>query len=89
MFQKVAELLSTQVFRIKCKIKSKRLLQNMDYSCYLVFKLSKSCGLHCPVKVYDLHQSTNNHTKVVYFSPRGRGISIILIMFLERGKMNG
>ncbi|KAM0005574.1 putative protein kinase RLK-Pelle-CrRLK1L-1 family [Helianthus debilis subsp. tardiflorus] len=70
MFQKVAELLSTQVFRIKCKIKSKRLLQNTDYSCYLVFKLSKSCGLHCPVKVYDLHQSTNNHTKVVYFSPQ-------------------
>ncbi|KAM0038601.1 putative phloem protein [Helianthus debilis subsp. tardiflorus] len=71
-FQKVAELLSTQVFRIKCKIESRMLLQDTEYSCYLVFKLSEKCsGLHCPVIVRDLHQQKNKQSEVVYFrSPK-------------------
>ncbi|KAI7730198.1 hypothetical protein M8C21_000298 [Ambrosia artemisiifolia] len=71
-FTKVAELLSTHVFRIKCKIENKMLLQNRQYSCYLVFKLSEKCsGLHCPVIVRDLHQRKNKQSEVVYFrSPR-------------------
>ncbi|KAK9068291.1 hypothetical protein SSX86_012402 [Deinandra increscens subsp. villosa] len=71
-FGKMIELLSTQVFRIKCKIRSKMLLENTEYSCYLVFKLSeKQCGLHCPVIVRDLHQRKNRQSEVVYFrSPR-------------------
>ncbi|KAJ0485445.1 putative protein kinase RLK-Pelle-CR4L family [Helianthus annuus] len=66
-FPKVAELLSTHVFRIKCKIENKMLLQNIEYSCYLVFKLSEKCsGLHCPVIVRDLHQRKNKQSEVVY-----------------------
>ncbi|KAD7477970.1 hypothetical protein E3N88_01106 [Mikania micrantha] len=67
-FQKVIELLSTHVFLIKCKIKSQLLLQNTEYVCYLVFKLSeKCCGLHCPVIVRDLRKHKNQQTEVVYF----------------------
>ncbi|KAD7477847.1 hypothetical protein E3N88_00983 [Mikania micrantha] len=67
-FQKVIELLSTHVFLIKCKIKSQLLLQNTEYVCYLVFKLSeKCCGLHCPVIVRDLRKRKNQQTEVVYF----------------------
>ncbi|KAJ0853206.1 putative protein kinase RLK-Pelle-L-LEC family [Helianthus annuus] len=83
-FQKVAELLSTQEFLIKCKIESRMLLQDTEYSCYLVFKLSEKCsGLHCPVMVRDLHQQKNKQmvrdlhqqknkqSEVVYFrSPK-------------------
>ncbi|KAF5768581.1 putative phloem protein [Helianthus annuus] len=70
--QKVGELLSTQVFRIKCKIDSKMLLQDTEHSCYLVFKLSEKCsGLHCPVIVRDLRQQKNKQIEVVYFrSPK-------------------
>ncbi|KAM0005566.1 putative protein kinase RLK-Pelle-CrRLK1L-1 family [Helianthus debilis subsp. tardiflorus] len=65
-FPKVAKLLSTHVFRIKCKIENK-MLQNIEYSCYLVFKLSEKCsGLHCPVIVRDLHQRKNKQSEVVY-----------------------
>ncbi|MFS7925250.1 putative protein kinase RLK-Pelle-CR4L family [Helianthus anomalus] len=67
-FKKVIEVLSTHVFRIKCKIKSKMFLENTEYSCHLVFKLSeKRCGLHCPVIIRDLHQRRNKHSEVVYF----------------------
>ncbi|KAL8201795.1 hypothetical protein R6Q57_010942 [Mikania cordata] len=67
-FQKVIELLSTHVFIIKCDIKSQLLLQNTEYVCYLVFKLSeKCCGLHCPVIVRDLRKRRNKQTEVAYF----------------------
>ncbi|KAL8246285.1 hypothetical protein R6Q59_007501 [Mikania micrantha] len=67
-FQKVIELLSTHVFLIKCKIKSQLLLQNTEYVCYLVFKLSEKCReLHCPVIVRDLRKRKNQQTEVVYF----------------------
>ncbi|KAL8246501.1 hypothetical protein R6Q59_007717 [Mikania micrantha] len=66
-FQNVAELLSTQQFRIKFKIESKMLSENTEYGCYLVFKLSKNeCGLHCPVMVQDQNQRKNKQTEVVY-----------------------
>nr|XP_043634488.1 uncharacterized protein LOC122605592 [Erigeron canadensis] len=67
-FRKVIELLSTQEFRIKCKIESERLLPNTEYICYLVFKLSEKCsGLHCPVKVRDQQQAEIKQTRIVYF----------------------
>ncbi|KAK9049484.1 hypothetical protein SSX86_031546 [Deinandra increscens subsp. villosa] len=71
-FHMVAELLSTQVFHINCNIESKILLQNKEYGCYLVFKLSEKCfELYCPVMVEDLREHDNNRPKVVYFrSPR-------------------
>ncbi|KAL8238398.1 hypothetical protein R6Q59_014965 [Mikania micrantha] len=66
-FEKVIELLSTQVFRIKCNIESKK-LENTEYSCYLVFKLSeKRCGLHCPVIVRDLNQRKNEQSEFICF----------------------
>ncbi|KAM0038585.1 putative protein kinase RLK-Pelle-CR4L family [Helianthus debilis subsp. tardiflorus] len=70
--EKVGELLSTQVFRIKCKIDSKKLLQDTEYSCHLVFKLSEKCsGFHCPVIVRDLRQQKNKQIEVLYFkSPK-------------------
>ncbi|KAD3337408.1 hypothetical protein E3N88_32928 [Mikania micrantha] len=53
-FLEVAELLSRQGFRIKCKIETQKLSPDTDYACYLVFKLSQKChGLRCPVKVRD------------------------------------
>ncbi|KAD4584825.1 hypothetical protein E3N88_22426 [Mikania micrantha] len=44
----------------------------LDYACYLVFKLSEEChGLHCPVKVQDLLLRKNKEFKFLYFrSPR-------------------
>nr|XP_043631282.1 uncharacterized protein LOC122602754 isoform X2 [Erigeron canadensis] len=69
-FQKVIVLLSTQEFRIKCKIESERFLLNTEYVCYLVFKLSDNCReLHFPVKVQDQHQPKIEikQTQIVYF----------------------
>ncbi|KAL8252696.1 hypothetical protein R6Q59_036389 [Mikania micrantha] len=69
---KVVEVLSNQLFQIKCKIKAQNLSANTDYACYLVFKLSEEChGLHCPVKVQDLLLRKNKEFKFLYFrSPR-------------------
>ncbi|KAM0060685.1 putative phloem protein [Helianthus debilis subsp. tardiflorus] len=51
-FVEVAELLSRQVFRIKCTIEIQKLSTDTNYACYLVFKLSQKChGLQCLVKV--------------------------------------
>ncbi|KAJ0860829.1 putative protein kinase RLK-Pelle-CR4L family [Helianthus annuus] len=85
-FKKVIEVLSTHVFRIKCKIKSKMLLENTEYSCHLVFKLSeKRCGLHCPVIVRDLHQRKNKQSEVVYFrSPRPWNVDAVSRIPQER-----
>ncbi|KAF5783835.1 putative protein kinase RLK-Pelle-LRR-I-1 family [Helianthus annuus] len=71
-FQEVAELLSHQVFRIKCKIETQKLSADTDYACYLVFKLSQKChGLQCPVKVRDVLLRKNKEYKFLYFrSPR-------------------
>ncbi|KAJ0638968.1 putative phloem protein [Helianthus annuus] len=76
-FGEVIEVLSQQVFRIKCKIESQILSPDTDYKCYLIFKLSEKCrGLHCPVKVRGLHrpakvegqlQQSNKETKALYF----------------------
>nr|XP_043631167.1 F-box protein At2g02240-like [Erigeron canadensis] len=67
-FREVVELQSTDIFRIKWKILSERLLQNSEYMCYLVFKFSEKCsGLHCPVMVQDLNQRRNKQTRIVYF----------------------
>ncbi|MFS7947060.1 putative phloem protein [Helianthus anomalus] len=71
-FQEVAELLSHQVFRIKCKIETQKLSADTDYACYLVFKLSQKChGLQCPVKVRDVLLRKNKEFKFLYFrTPR-------------------
>ncbi|KAL8193831.1 hypothetical protein R6Q57_026073 [Mikania cordata] len=76
-YQKVAEILSTQQFCIKFKIKSNMLSENTEYGCYIVFKLSKNeRGLHSPVMVQDQNQRKNKHTEVVYFrSPSPRNIN--------------
>ncbi|KAJ0613277.1 putative protein kinase RLK-Pelle-L-LEC family [Helianthus annuus] len=67
-FQEVIEVLSQQVFRLKCKIESRTLSPDTDYRCYLIFKLSEKCfGLHCPVKVRDLLHRSNKKTKAFYF----------------------
>ncbi|KAK9068522.1 hypothetical protein SSX86_012636 [Deinandra increscens subsp. villosa] len=71
-FQEVAEVLSHQDFRIKCKIETQNLSPDTDYACYLVFKLSQLChGLHCPVKVCDVLLKKNKELKFLYFrSPK-------------------
>ncbi|KAF5783841.1 putative phloem protein [Helianthus annuus] len=71
-FREVAELLSHQVFRIKCNIETQKLSADTDYACYLVFKLSQKChGLQCPVKVRDVLLRKNKEFKFLYFrSPR-------------------
>ncbi|KAK9068524.1 hypothetical protein SSX86_012638 [Deinandra increscens subsp. villosa] len=71
-FQEVAELLSHQLFQIKCKIETQKLLPDTNYECYLVFELSHQChGLHCPVKVQDVLLRKNKELKFVYFkTPR-------------------
>ncbi|PWA65582.1 protein kinase-like domain, Phloem protein 2-like protein [Artemisia annua] len=67
-YQEVIELLSKQVFRIKCKIESKMLSPNTEYVCYLVFKLSEKCqGFHCPVIIRDLNCWKNKEIGIVYF----------------------
>ncbi|XP_076940427.1 F-box protein At2g02240-like [Bidens hawaiensis] len=67
-FQNVMELLPQQVFRIKYKIETQMLSPFMEYTCYLVFKLSEKCqGLHCPVKVRDLLCRKNKVNQIVYF----------------------
>ncbi|KAL8214412.1 hypothetical protein R6Q57_003861 [Mikania cordata] len=71
-FLEVAELLSRQVFRIKCKIETQKLSPDTDYACYLVFKLSQKChGLQCPVKVRDVLLRKNKEFKFLYLrSPK-------------------
>ncbi|KAJ0690862.1 putative phloem protein [Helianthus annuus] len=71
-FLEVVELLSVQVFRIKCKIETQKLSADTKYACYLIFKLSQEChGLQCPVKVQDVHLRKNRELKFLYFrSPR-------------------
>ncbi|KAM0065844.1 putative protein kinase RLK-Pelle-L-LEC family [Helianthus debilis subsp. tardiflorus] len=71
-FQRVIELPSHHLFRINFKIQSQMLSQDTEYTCYLVFKLSRKCvGLHCPVIVRDLVRENNNEAKIIYFrSPR-------------------
>ncbi|KAI7746094.1 hypothetical protein M8C21_024659 [Ambrosia artemisiifolia] len=71
-FLEVAEYLSEQVFRIKCKIETQKLSVDTDYACYLIFKLSQEChGLQCPVKVQDVLLRKNKEFKFLYFrSPR-------------------
>ncbi|KAL8259755.1 hypothetical protein R6Q59_027708 [Mikania micrantha] len=71
-FLEVAELLSRQVFRIKCKIETQKLSPDTDYACYLVFKLSQKChGLQCPVKVRDVLLRKNKEFQFLYLrSPK-------------------
>ncbi|KAI7743146.1 hypothetical protein M8C21_005164, partial [Ambrosia artemisiifolia] len=71
-FVEVAELLSHQVFRIKCKIETQKLSPETNYACFLLYKLSKKChGLKCPVKVRDVLLRKNKEFKFLYFrSPR-------------------
>ncbi|KAM0065818.1 putative phloem protein [Helianthus debilis subsp. tardiflorus] len=67
-FQNVTELLRQQVFRIKYKIKTEMLSPFTEYTCYLVFKVSKKCqGLHCPVKVRNLLLRKNKGNQIIYF----------------------
>nr|XP_043639149.1 F-box protein At2g02240-like [Erigeron canadensis] len=64
----VMELLPHHVYRIKYEIDSKMLSPFTEYTCYLVFKLSKKClGLHCPVIVRDKLHPRNKDAKVIYF----------------------
>ncbi|XP_021994451.2 uncharacterized protein LOC110891100 [Helianthus annuus] len=71
-FLEVVELLSVQVFRIKCKIETQKLSADTKYACYLIFKLSQEChGLQCPVKVQDVLLRKKRELKFLYFrSPR-------------------
>ncbi|KAJ0735718.1 putative phloem protein [Helianthus annuus] len=71
-FLEVAELISHQVFQIRCKIEIQKLSPDTDYACHLVFKLSQQChGLHCPVRVRDVLNRKKKEFKFVYFrSPR-------------------
>ncbi|KAI3738098.1 hypothetical protein L2E82_28116 [Cichorium intybus] len=67
-FPVVIELLPQQVFRINCTIKRQMLSRDVDYVCYLVFKLSKNChGMHCPIKVRDLLRWTDKEAEIIYF----------------------
>ncbi|XP_076950001.1 F-box protein At2g02240-like [Bidens hawaiensis] len=67
-FKNVVELLRQQVFAIKYKIETQMLSPFMEYTCYLVFKLSEKCqGLHCPVKVRDLPRRRNKENQIIYF----------------------
>lgn len=52
---------------------------DMEYVCYLVFKLSEKCqGLHCPVKIRDLLHKNNNEAEFVYFiTPSALNINAI------------
>ncbi|KAD3337412.1 hypothetical protein E3N88_32932 [Mikania micrantha] len=70
-FLEEVEVLSNQLFRIKCKIEAQKLSADTDYACYLVFKLSQQChGLHCPVHVQDV-LGKNKKFQFLYFrSPR-------------------
>ncbi|CAH1429476.1 unnamed protein product [Lactuca virosa] len=71
-FSEVIELLPQQVFRINCKIENQMLSRDIEYVCYLVFKISKKChGLHCPVKVRDLLHWSDEEAEILYFrTPR-------------------
>ncbi|KAK1427534.1 hypothetical protein QVD17_16221 [Tagetes erecta] len=71
-YLEVAELLSHQIFWIKCKIGAQDLSPDTDYACHLLFKLSQDChGLHCPVKVRDILHRRSKDCKFLYFrSPR-------------------
>ncbi|MFS7989887.1 putative phloem protein [Helianthus anomalus] len=71
-FLEVAELLSQQVFQIKCKIETQKLLSNTNYACHLLFKLSQNChDLQCPVKVRNVIIRKKKEFNVIYFrSPR-------------------
>ncbi|KAI7734087.1 hypothetical protein M8C21_007031, partial [Ambrosia artemisiifolia] len=67
-FVEVAELLSRQVFRIKCKIETQKLSTDTNYACHLVFKLSQKChGLKCPVKVRGVLHRKNKELNFFYF----------------------
>ncbi|XP_071734171.1 uncharacterized protein [Rutidosis leptorrhynchoides] len=67
-FTEVAELLSNQVFRIKCKFENQALSPNTTYTCYLIFTLAEKCqGLQCPVRIRDVLLVKNKETKFVYF----------------------
>ncbi|KAD3337416.1 hypothetical protein E3N88_32936 [Mikania micrantha] len=70
--EEVVEVLSNQLFHIKCKIEAQKLTADTSYACYLVFKLSHQChGLHCPVKVQDVLLKKDKQFKFLYFrSPR-------------------
>ncbi|CAH1442269.1 unnamed protein product [Lactuca virosa] len=66
--EEVLELISQQVFRIKCKIESQRLSPDTEYTCSLVFRLSENClGLHCPVIVRELSHRKKKNTRIIYF----------------------
>ncbi|GKE41721.1 kinase-like domain, phloem protein 2-like protein, partial [Tanacetum coccineum] len=67
-FREVIELLPQQIFKIRCTIESQMLSPDIEYVCYLVFKLSKNCqGLCCPVKVRDVLHQENNEAEFIYF----------------------
>ncbi|MFS7917970.1 putative protein kinase RLK-Pelle-CrRLK1L-1 family [Helianthus anomalus] len=88
-FREVAELLSHQVFRIKCKIETQKLSADTDYACYLVFKLSRKChGLQCPVKVRDVLLRKNKEFKFLYFrSPRA--VNLHNIEWVTKPRVDG
>ncbi|KAK9058426.1 hypothetical protein SSX86_023268 [Deinandra increscens subsp. villosa] len=68
-FQEVLELLPQPMIRISCTIESHMLSRDIEYVCYLVFKLSEKCHmLRCPVEVRDLLQK-NKTAEIIYFRP--------------------
>ncbi|XP_023761491.1 uncharacterized protein LOC111909936 [Lactuca sativa] len=67
-FGEEIELLPQQVLCINCRIKSEWLSGDMEYVCYLVFKISEKCiGLHYPVKVHNLLHGNNKKPEILYF----------------------
>ncbi|KAK9050843.1 hypothetical protein SSX86_030186 [Deinandra increscens subsp. villosa] len=67
-YQEPLELRPQQVYPIICRIRKEMFLLDIEYSCYLVFKLSEKChGLHCPVKVRDLLHRNNKEAGIIYF----------------------
>nr|XP_043611346.1 F-box protein At2g02240-like [Erigeron canadensis] len=64
------ELSKRQVFGIKGKIDSQMLSPDIDYMCYLVFRLSETChGLHSPVKVRNVLHWKNKEIGLISFRP--------------------
>lgn len=66
-FGHVIELQPQHVFRINCKIQSRKLSQDTEYFCYLVYKVSEKCvGLNCPVIVRDLIRRNKKEAEIIY-----------------------
>ncbi|KAK9050844.1 hypothetical protein SSX86_030187 [Deinandra increscens subsp. villosa] len=71
-YEEPLELWPQQVYHITCRILRGTFLADIEYSCYLVFKISEKChGLHCPVKVRDLLHRNNKEAGIIYFRAPG------------------